>query len=334
MSSHTNATEAHDFYYLGVNDGIAKKYAGCELSYDGDEAFSYSTLVAKVIPTRGHTRAQINTTQPDTGLTLVSRDAMTNTTGRHISYLRNASPFPTVHVPLNKGERVLDPGVLRDNFLNALLPLSKALNKAECRREFAGLLHERETILHSACETWAKPLRDRRFKKFTAIDVGKAAEEIKVQNRKRAAAAAAATRAVLAKYLDGKHGADYCELMHVLFDSSYTSDKFPLTDNERAALRRKFRGDDAYVWVDGDTIRTSRHISVDLQEARVLLKAWAAGKDMRAQQIGRYTIMSYTGNHIKIGCHNIPRANMLALYEAVVGKPFPNRPEPQKESAA
>ena len=330
MSSHTNRSEAHNFYYLGVNEGVCKQYSCCSLSYDNDEAYSYSTLVAKVIPTRGRTRKSISTSSPETGLTLMSRDSMTSTTGRHLSYLRNASPFKVVHVPLERGRSTLTPTILRDNFLSELENYAGSLNRADARREFAGLIYSRATLLQLASKEWANPLRDRRFKKFENIDVSKTAEEIKARNRKAAAKQAAATKALLAKYLVGRRGPDYCELMRVLFDPNYCSDKFRLTRDERSALRRKFNGSDAYVWVDGDMIHTSRSISVSLQEARVLMKAWAAGKDMRKQQIGHYTILSYTGDHIKIGCHNIPRENMIALYEAVVGKPFPDSPQQQE----
>jgi hypothetical protein len=79
----------------------------------------------------------------------------------------------------------------------------------------------------------------------------------------------------------------------------------------------------AYVWTDGDKIRTSLGVSVSVDEAKVLMKAWAMGKDMRTMKVGWYSILSYTGDVIKIGCHKIPRKNMLALYEVVMGKPFP-----------
>ena len=67
-----------------------------------------------------------------------------------------------------------------------------------------------------------------------------------------------------------------------------------------------------------------------MQEARIALKAWAAGKDMRAVRVGNYAIVSYQGETIQIGCHKLTRRNMLALYEVVVGKPFPVK---RKEAA-
>jgi hypothetical protein len=64
------------------------------------------------------------------------------------------------------------------------------------------------------------------------------------------------------------------------------------------------------------------------------MKAWAAGKDMRTARVGAYQIVSYQGATIQIGCHHIPRENMLALYEAVVGKTFPAKQANEDEEGA
>lgn len=327
MASHSNTTEAHDFYYLGVNEGRHKEYAGCTVSYQADQAFSYSTVVARVIPTRGLKAGDIHTSKPDTGLTLLSYYSMSSTTGRHISNIGSASPFSVVRVPMERGRRDLTPGLVRDGLLEALADYAAGLNKAENRESFVTLLAARKTILDKAAEAWAAPLRDKRFKKFEAIDVSAAAEALKAKRRKAAAKAAAETKALFAKYVNNRGGADYCEFLRVLFDPMYLTDKFPFNADQRRILKARLDRNAAYVWPeDNDTIRTSKGIRVDARQARVLLKAWAMGKDMRTQRIGNYTIVSYTGNTIKIGCHSIPRANMLALYEALVGEPFPEKP--------
>ena len=331
MASHSNQTQAHDFYYKGVNHGLAKEYSGCTLNYDGNKAMSYSTLVALVIPARGRKQRDVKTSDPSAGLTLTSFHAMSSTTSRHTSYLRSASPFYVVKVPLERGRADLDPKELAGNFLRELELYSECLNTKNDRDTFIRLMGARKTLLDCAAEEWAKPLRDKRFRKFEDIDIGKAAADLQARNRREAVKRAAETRALFAKYVKDRSGADYCEFVRVLCDDRYDSPKYRLTREQRQLLRSKLKRDDAYVWVDGDELRTSKGVRVDAREARVLLKAWAAGKDMRAMKIGYYTIISYTGDHIKIGCHNIPRENMLALYEALVGEPFPKQPEQQTQ---
>lgn len=325
MSSHSNESMSHDFYYRGVDCGESHEYRGCSLSYRKNTAISYSTAIAKVVPAKGRKAKDVCTRQRDTGITLVSFYSMSPTTGRHISYVRHASPFECVSVPLGRGSGDFTPEEVASGFLEALDGLVKRLNTVDNRREFARLMACRKRVMELACEEWAKPLRDRRFRKYEAMDVEKMAKELQERNRRQASKRAAETRALFAKYLPKAKagGADYCEFVHVLCDGWYRSEKFPFNDEQRSRLKAKLDRNAAYVWPDGDQIRTSRGVRVSMDEARVLLKLWASGRDMRTMQIGHYTIVKYEGDTIQIGCHKIPRENMLALYEAVLGEKFP-----------
>lgn len=327
MSSHTRWTMAHDFYYKGVDRNESHEYRGCPLSYRASTAISYSTAIAKVIPRKGIRAESVRTNAPATGLTLVSLDSMSSTTGRHISCVRQASPFKCVNVPLGRGCYDFTPGGVAENFLEALDRLVGQLNTIGNRRKFAGLLDCRREVMELACEEWAKPLRDSRFRKYEAMDVEKMAKELQERNRKSASKRAAEARALFAKYLPKAqaNGADYCEFVRVLCNSWYGSEKFPFNAGQRSKLRARLDRNAAYVWPDGDQICTSKGVRVSLDEAKVLLKLWASGRDMRTMRIGHYTIVRYEGDTIQIGCHKIPRENMLALYEAVVGEKFPEK---------
>jgi hypothetical protein len=227
----SNSSEAHNFYYHGVDNDVAKSYCGCSLSYDGRDAYSYSTIVAKVIPTKHCMKNQISTSDRSSGLTLVSYFSMSSTTGRHISLLTGASPFPVIHVPMERGRKELTPNDLRDNFLETLADCMDGFNKRETRDRFVYLMQERMRIITLASDEWAKPLRDRRFTKFEKINITKAAEELKARNRKAASKRAAETKALFAKYVKNRHGADYCEFVRALIDSWYDSKKNPFTDD-------------------------------------------------------------------------------------------------------
>lgn len=329
--SHSNASQAHDFYYLGVDEGRGKDYSGCTVSYEGNTAYSYSTAVAKVIPRRGVKPGDVRTRNASAGLTLLSFYPMSSTTAQHLSKLESASPFDVVHVPLHRGDRDFTPERLARAFAEELESYAAKLNKAENRLKFMTLLNSLHRLQQDACEKWARPLRSRALKKFDKLDVSKIAEEIKARNRKAAVKAAAETRAVFAKYLKDRCGRDYCDFMRSLFDRRFVSPEYHFTDEQRNLLRKKVCGGAdrwlAYVWVADDEIRTSKNVVVPVKEAKVAMRLWAAGKDMRTLQVNGYTIVSYQGDTIQIGCHKIPRENMLALYEAVMGKPFPEKPE-------
>lgn len=331
MSSHTNWSMAHDFYYRGVDRGESHEYRGCSLSYRGSTALSYSTAIAKVVPRRGGSAKDVRTGSPETGLTLISYYSMSNTTGRHISCVKSASPFERVEVPLGRGYYDFTPEGVAENFLEALDGLVKRLNTVDNRREFARLMACRKRVMELACEEWAKPLRDRRFRKYEAMDVEKMAKELQERNRKVASKRAAETRALFAKYLPKAEagGADYCEFVRTVYDVWYHSKKFPFDHGQRAVFRKKFGKNAAYVWPvpESGCVRTSRGVSVPLDEAKALLKLWASGRDMRLLKVGAYTIVRYEGDTIQINCHKIPRENMLALYEAVLGEKFPARKE-------
>lgn len=331
MSSHTNWSMAHDFYYKGVDRGESHEYRGCSLSYRRNTAISYSTAIAKVVPAKGRKTKDVRTDAPETGLTLVSYYSMSNTTGRHISCVRQASPFECVGVPLGRKFSDFTPEDVAENFLEALDGLVKRLNTVDNRREFARLMACRRRVMELACEEWAKPLRDHKFRKYETLDVEEATKELQARRRKEAARAAAETRVLFAKYLPKAEasGADYCEFVRTVYDVWYHSKKFPFDHGQRAVFRKKFDKNAAYVWPvpESGCVRTSRGVSVPLDEAKALLKLWASGRDMRLLKVGVYTIVRYEGDTIQIGCHKIPRENMLALYEAVLGEKFPARKE-------
>lgn len=341
MSSHTNNSQAHDFYYRGVDLGEEHYYRGCSLNYSGDEAVSYSTVIAKVIPRRGYKKEDVKTSRASAGLTLLSFYSMSPTTGRHISHVAWASPFERVYVPFKRrsyscyGTGHIHPEDLPGLFRDALAGYAGGLSRRDERYQFTRLVQALKTLIAEAAKEWADPLKkDKTLKKYLKIDVEKAAEELKAKARKAAARAAKETRALFAKYVRDRKGGEYCEFIRALFEYGYEGE-YKFSERQRDLLKKKLCMDaggwngPAYVWLSGDQVRTSRGVCVPVQEARIAMKLWASGKDMRAYKVGSYSVVSYQGGTIQIGCHKIPRENMLALYEAVIGEPFPGPKEAQ-----
>lgn len=334
---HSAVSMAHDFFYLGVGELKSKSYASCNVSYDADglRCFSYSTCIAKVIPRKGYHENDIDPHNPITGLTLTSSDYMSPTTCKHVSHVRGASPFDVVQVPFVRGGRDVSPDELARRILDNLNELSGRLNHADNRMEFIRLLDVRKEIVEKACSEWAKPFVNKKFAKYDAMrpELDRIAKELQKRNRVRAAAEAkrirldeARNEKIRTKWLVTRTGEDYLNFMRDVFGEP--SEQCVMRPVERAVLRKAIIGNDyrvAYVWLEGDSVCTSKGISVPVREARVAMKAWAAGKDMRAVTVGNYSIVRYEGDIIQIGCHHIPRENMLALYEVVIGKKFPER---------
>lgn len=319
---------AHDFFYRGVATGETRNLCRCSLHYDGPTVYSYWTVVGRVIPTAGLKDGDVQPRNPNSGMLLLSMYSMTSSTRKHLSYLRGASPFKIVEVPMHYGDRSFSPETLKKNLLNALGEAAEDLNHADGRRKFAALKETLYELRSFACKEWADAARGKEFRRFDTLDVDKAMRELHEQRRKDAAKRAAEVRAVLKKYRVGED--NYCEFAHTVFGKPYQGRGFEgITDEELSILaNRLVKSGKAYVWPDvpGDVVATSKGIRISMQEARLALRAWASGKDMRKYNLDGYTVLYYTGDTIKIGCHEIPWENMLSLYREVMGKPFPAKP--------
>lgn len=337
MGSNTNMDMAHYFFYKGVGERTSKSCKSSHISYDADglRCFSYSTVIAKVIPCRGFADSDINPSRTRTGLTLVSSNSMTPATAQHISAVMKASPFDVVAVPMVMWGRDLLPRELTVRMLQSLEKLKGRLGRAENRAEFVRLLDVRRELINKACAKWAKPLTNKAFAQYEAVvpEIDRIERERQAQASVRAAAAAARAAAaekraeeVRARWLVERKGVDYLNFLRGVFGNAEgPNDPYTFNAADRDVLRRALQSNylKAYVWIDGDQVRTSKQIRLPVNVARAALKAWAAGKDMRAFKVGDYAVVSYEGDVIQIGCHHIPRQNMIALYEALIRKPFP-----------
>jgi len=62
---------------------------------------------------------------------------------------------------------------------------------------------------------------------------------------------------------------------------------------------------ECYLRAKDGRVETSQGADVDYKEAKVLYLALKNGKDVLGKEIGRYTVVENTAEHIKIGCHII-----------------------------
>ena len=319
-------TMAHRYFYAGVALGKSKRYVGQNLSFDRYYAVSYSTTIGITVPARGYTKA--DPYKAESGICILSFDSMSSYTARDIHAVCSASPFAVVYAPIKWGKTDYDPKDLQQLFVDRLAELAKYLVHAPSREKFIRLMDNRKKIIDTACEKWAKPLRNRRlFSRYEQIAQNLEAYTQTLKKRKRAETARrVAQKQAFLKQYTGASGASYNALLMSTYDDIETANPLKFTAQQRQEARTHLGGYSAYYcWLCGDEVRTNHSIRIPVQEARIALKAWAAGKDMRATRIGDYAVVSYTGDTIQIGCHKLERRNLLALYEVILGTPFPNK---------
>lgn len=68
---------------------------------------------------------------------------------------------------------------------------------------------------------------------------------------------------------------------------------------------------------DGRMVETTKGAKVPVEEALILYKLIKAGRDIKGHRIGYYTVIGLNGT-LKIGCHNINKANMVTIGEQLL----------------
>lgn len=66
-----------------------------------------------------------------------------------------------------------------------------------------------------------------------------------------------------------------------------------------------------------DTCVSLRNCSVPLREAKVLLHAYASGKNLHGKMAGSYTIVSANKNEVQVGCHHFSGEYLRLLYKSM-----------------
>lgn len=295
---------AHEFFYQ-VDEVFNKSYIN--VSYNGDRFFSYSTIIGKKV-----------TGKDGKPYLLLSNENFSTTTARHISYLRRACPLPIVYVPIIGGQSDIEPSEAVNAITRHLdfykgQKLSQKNNRQAFIENF-NMLNEIseniETVKKSILNKY-KPLYDvltseeklKEYKKKASEKEKARAEKLKKQAEK--------LKKRVNRYLK-KYG--FATLAKLIYTNDPTLD---------TAEKQKIKGflnpyqDLAFAWVDGDTVKTSKSVSVDKAEALAMLKLWAAGKLYHGMTLDRYTVLSVSPRFVTIGCHKMPVENLQSLLESM-----------------
>lgn len=281
----SNRDAAHAFFYTGADRAAFAKRLN--MTFEGPLFYSYSTVIAARIVDK--TGAPV---------CLLSRNSMSRTTGRHLSYLRSACPCDYIRVPFEWGDNFYKPGfnmlnLLADRFKKMLQRAADArLTRAENRRALIDCYKDAEQFSERVFTL--DFLDDFSGTYAAAVEIEEGGKEKRAALIKEAKAA----RAALIK----KHG--YIGAVMRAY-----------TDGDGKA--RKLlnpTGELSFVWRDKDGgYRTSQHICMDRRAGDAALKLWSAGKLHHGMKVGIYTVMAITRDFVKVGCHKIPTENLRAL---------------------
>lgn len=305
-----NRDIAHAFFYQ-EGESYWKSYHTCR--FEDDTFFSYATAIGRKYKT-------------DSGqdILLYSNESMSHSTGKHIDYLINASPFSRrLSVPLQYDRNYIRLYDIVDDLITSMNFYSVQKLTQKANRE--GFSYAYRT-LKALVENFSKHPELTRRKKLEEIkdeldrfkdlyedlnDEAKLAELKKRQSkidRENVQKLKEKLKELLKDF-------GYLELLHWAY--GYFSNCNP---DLRKKLRKYFNPKDelSFVWVDhnvpdGSRCITSQGVRMDTSEVNIALRLWLAGKLKRGMKIGYYTVIDIQPSFVKVGCHKIPVENLKEL---------------------
>lgn len=295
---------AHSFFYSGFNSELEKSYK--TMSYKNNLFYSYYTVIGAVIKDRN-----------GNNILLYSESSMTPTTGRHLSYLRQACPFKTIAMPFNYGMHAWSIDMTIDNlYKNLNYYVNSNLNQKHNRQYLIDSYKQLSWLLNNIKlnKENTKKINSylKQFKEYFEIvsDTQKKYNDRVMilqaeKNKKQAQKEKRFLNNVLKKYT-------YHDMIFNLFNKKFNDDNTKIL-KQYLHVNNPF----SYIWLDNNTIKTSQYISMDIDKIMPLIKLYKNNKLKHGMACGNYTIMAITNDYIKIGCHVIPKQNIDSLIEKI-----------------
>ena len=309
---------AHKFFYSEKRECNPSYKA---MSFINNKFYSYSTLIGLIA-----------TTKKKEQFLLVSEDSMSNTTGKHIGYLISACPFGyknIIRVPFRYGEslswyeqdmiisHVLETALDRFNYTETQTKLTQKTNREYLTEEYQVICKLVDLFKIENKDVLKKAKKLIKTKKQFIDDLNNN-DKVKALKSKERAKNAEHLKQVKAEMKKLTEKTPITELARQCY--SYYSDlDIEIKKKIAKVLNPNSPYEFAYCWVDGDLIKTSKSCSVDVEEAKTLLKLWKHNKLKHGMTIGCYTVLQVMNNYLQIGCHKIPVENVEQLYKELVG---------------
>lgn len=294
MTYISNKTLSHNFFYDPYSDG---KSGHGSTRYENGVFYSYSTAICSIFMTKDGEKVAV-----------FSANSFTPTTGNHISDLRRACPFEEIGAFFDWYNH----GSAKELFLTNKESLENAadskLTRKANRETFQTAFYALEKFLDFVeFKPFYKDIKKILKKHKNIIEQIDAIEKKRAENeKKRQEQAEKKRQEILKKFED----LSYMDKIKTAYANKSGLD-WEIRSELKQALNPYF--DLSFIWSDGDKIKTSQSVTVELKDAVILLKAWKAGKLKHGQTIDRYTVLNVSPNSVKVGCHKIPAENLAEL---------------------
>lgn len=288
-----NQTIAHRFFY------DEKRFfapAGFNMWFRGDRIFSYATVIAKIQKgLDGRT------------YTLLSDYNMSPTTGRHISYIRSASPYPVIRVPMEFDKNEFDVSMIEKRLAAELDSLAELkMTRKENREAYSRAYMELETANRLLVKI-KKSVLNKYRKLFVQINDPEQVAKEKRRAREAAKRQREKLKKELARLIESHNIAELAEMAYG------KNDKIDVDMKNKLKKYINPTGELAFAWKDGTHFRTSKGITVSAGEVERVARIFKAGELKHGNKLSCYTICSITDKAVKIGCHLLPMDNIRCL---------------------
>lgn len=299
----------HNFFYYADRTERGKSAT----HYTRGHFFSYATEIGMIYSGEGRP------------VCFMADSSFSNTTAGHISALADACPLDIIRVPFEYGddfsmypERA--PETLKNRFIAQLKSYApEHFTRKPARDGFNNALHNFRAFLD--CTGQTIPAREAR-----ALAVLEAAAEESPEAKARRAEVAR-KRAEKTRRENARKAAELEKTLKALSISTLTEKaQFAFTPGRAtdydtrarvmAALRAEYPGY-AFLWVDGDNIKTSKGVTVDLETVRRAYSLFTAGKLTAGMHLGPYTVREIAADFVQIGCHKIAMENIREIAAAL-----------------
>ena len=286
----------HNFFYS--DDSICDKNR-FSVSYYYDTFYSYATAIGKKVVGKD-----------GASYLLLSDNNMSNTTAKHISYLRQASPLDVCYIPVRFGQREITiNGAIDDILKNLDFYKNSKLSQKPNREAYINYFNML-SVIDEKIQTVKKSIINKYKPLFDDLHDEKAIKLLNKINREKLKVEREKLKKQLAGYLK-KY--DLSQLAKMVY--SYTDYTLNGKPEIKQAIKKYINphNDLSFVWSDGEDFKTSKSITISKKECDLIIKLYKNKELKHGFRLSYYTVLEVTDKFIKIGCHKIPVENINCL---------------------
>ena len=305
---------AHEFYYKEHNEECRTRSAW----FKGNRFGSYGTCIGYIF------------TDKQGKKTLLASDSyMSAPTAKHLNALKSACPFDIASVPFHYGDsfyldrtqkdvlkRIAELFAVRlDNEMSEKKTYTRKPDR-EYALELLKNMNEFVRITGQRIKGLAK------YNKYLSValnkeNIKKASARVRELAKKKAEKMRKAVEH-FKKVVSKKPLLDLVD--KYALDWTYTG-KSDIERKEKELFENMFGVENpSFVGLckDKNAVRTSQRIVMPVCEIITALKCWKHKHNILGFKLGAYTVLANNDKFVKIGCHNIPTANIKALADVLL----------------